>query len=166
MRSFFETLKIWNQYNNPYYYWWKVRKHFVRPKWKLVYHGKEPTWFYGMYINSEYYNRFFDFQIKGLGWKSKWGEYRHEWDPMIILTIFRKYQCVWMLTYVNDQDPDSHTRNVATWEAILDMTSGKHPPLSKIIENHTWIRYKNNEDELSDDSKIYITIDKNIRSYE
>lgn len=29
-------IKIINQYNNPLYYWWKVRKIFKRPKEKFM----------------------------------------------------------------------------------------------------------------------------------
>lgn len=36
-------IKIVNQYNNPLYYWWKVRKIFKRPKCHLII--KKNLWF-------------------------------------------------------------------------------------------------------------------------
>lgn len=140
--------KIFNEYRNPYYYWWKARHIFKRPRWHFMC-GR--VWFYGMPCNLGYYNRFITFRISGLGWKTKWDEYRHEWDPYIMINFFRKYNLVWVLNWINKKDSHSNTRSLATWESILDYLY-RNKSIKWCIDNHVW---------LTKDGDI--TIRKNIR---
>lgn len=126
---------ILNEYNNPLYYWWKVRKIFKRPRMHL-YIGKR-TWFFGMPILDEYYNPIISFNISGLGWKTKYSMVRHEWDPYINIRFFRKWDVIIIFNWVSKHDPNSGIRSMATWEAILDYLYNKKS-LRDCIFEHRW----------------------------
>lgn len=128
--------KIWNEYNNPYFPWWKARKYFKRPKWKTVICGKI-SWFFGLPIRHDYYNRILDIRLSALGWKSKYDSPRHEWNPYIAITLFRKWQIVWMLVYGDKNDPHYLTKNEATWEAMLDYLYF-NIPIDEVVDNNIW----------------------------
>ena len=114
---------IWNQYNNPYYYWWKARKYFKRPKINFMF-GRE-IWFFGLPVRRDYYNRIIDFRLSGLGWKTKYDECRHEWDPYICITFFRTWHLIWIFNWISKKDSTSGTRSMLTWEAILEYVVNK-----------------------------------------
>lgn len=130
-----QKIDIWNQYHNPLYYWWKVRKEFKRPKCHFIY-GKD-LWFFGLYINKNFYNKFIHFRMSGLGWKWKYDEVRHEWDPYIQIVFLRKYHLIWVFNWINPKDKDSYTRSMATWEAILQRIYCKDD-LHECIKNNIW----------------------------
>ena len=65
-------IKIINKYNNPLYYWWKVRKIFKRPKCHLIL--KKNFWFFGLPVRRDYYNSVIDIRFSGLGWKWKYDD--------------------------------------------------------------------------------------------
>lgn len=130
-----QKIKSWNHYNNPLYYWWKVRKEFKRPKCHFI--CTKNLWFFGLYINKKYYNKFIHFRMSGLGWKWKYDEPRHEWDPYIQIVFFRKYHFCWIFNWVNKKDPNSNIRSMATWESILRRIYCKDK-LDKCIEYNTW----------------------------
>lgn len=90
--------KGWNEYNNPWYVWWKCRKYFKKPKWRLFNCGKI-EWFFGLPCRHDYYNRILDIKFSSLGWKDKYNSPRHEWDPYINIVFLRKWQIFWIFTY-------------------------------------------------------------------
>ena len=130
-----QKINLWNQYHNPFYYWWKVRKNFKRPKCHFVY-GKN-LWWFGLYINKNYYNKFIHFRMSGLGWKWKYDECRHEWDPYIQIVFLRKYHLIWVFNWVDKNDKNSYTRSMATWEALLEKYHDK-TKMNKLVQKHTW----------------------------
>lgn len=127
--------KLWNEYHNPFYIWWKCRKWFNVP-YTHFYCGKI-TWFFGMPISKYKYNRVFDFRMSALGWKWKYAHVEHEWDPYIVFTVFRKWQIMWVFNYIHKDDELSNTRNIATWEAMLDMLFN-NKSLNYVIKAHQW----------------------------
>lgn len=128
-------IDLWNEYRNPFYYYWRVRKLFKRPKCHLM-RGKN-IWFFGLCINKKYYNPILSIKLKGLGWKTKWDEYRHEWDPYIQIRFFRKWDLIWIFNWVDKNDEYSSTRSMATWEAILEYLYNKET-LKTSIDNNQW----------------------------
>ena len=128
-------LELWDQYNNPFYYYWKVRKLFKRLKCHFMY-GKD-IWFFGLPIRKEYYNPIISIRTEGLGWKTKYGEFRHEWDPYIQICFFRKWHLIWIFNWVTKDDKDSSIRNMATWEAILEYLYNKES-LKECIDSNQW----------------------------
>lgn len=114
-----------SEYKNPYYWWWKVRKYWKIPKLHLAHIGKI-TWWYGLPISHDYYNKYFDVRLSGLGWKSKYDSPRHEWDPYLCFTLFRKWQLIFIWNFrphFSRKVKEYSTINLATWEAILEMAA-------------------------------------------
>lgn len=136
IKYFINTLpftKLWNEYHNPIYYWWKVRKYFKFPSIRF-YKGKK-TWFFGLPIRNDCYNRFIDIRLSGLGWKDKYNSPRFEWHPYIMIMFFRKWQIIWIFYYKPDH----------TWEAILDyLYYGKS--IEEAIEDNTWVNVNTKEE--------------------
>lgn len=131
-----KKLELWNEYRNPFYHYWKVRKLFKRPKCHFK-RGKN-IWFFGLCINKKYYNPILSIKLHGLGWKTKWDEYRHEWDPYIQIRLFRKWDLIWIFNWVDKNDEYSSTRSMATWEAILGYLYDQKD-LKKCIDNNQWL---------------------------
>lgn len=136
---------------NPLHHWWKVRKVFKRPKCHF-YIGKR-IWFFGLPILDEYYNKYITLNISKLGYKIKYNDVRHEWDPYIQIRLFRKWDIILIFNYIDKNDPDSDTRNCATWEAMIDYIDGKS--LKDCIFEHRWSSLSNKDKR--------ITIKPNIR---
>jgi hypothetical protein len=128
-------IKLWNLYNNPFYHWWLVRKEFKRPKCHFIF--KKNLWFFGLYINPTYYNRFIHIRTSAVGWKDKYDIPRHEWDPFIQIVFFRKWHMVWLFNWVDKTDQRSYISSMATWEAILDRIYYNKDLQTSINEN-TW----------------------------
>lgn len=143
-------LKFFNRNCNPFYYYWKVRKIFKRPKCHLII--KKDLWFFGLPIRKDYYNPIITIRFSGLGWKWKYDEVRHEWDPHIQICLFRKYHIVWIFNWINKYDKgDSNIISMATWEAILDYLYN-HKTIQECINYHAW-----------DSNGRTLTIKENIR---
>lgn len=136
--------KTWNEYYNPFYVWWKVHDLFKFPHIHF-YHGNI-TWFFGMPITKNKYNKRFDFRMSAVGWKTKYNHVEHEWPPYIVITFFRKYQLLWVFNYVTKKDENSWASDIATWEAMLDIIYDDCP-LDKVFNRHLMsndISIKNN----------------------
>lgn len=86
----------WNEYRNPWYYWWKAREYFKRPKAHFLF--RKRFWTFGLPIRRDYYNPVIDIGFHALGWKDKWDSPRHEWDPMICITFSELGICYGYLT--------------------------------------------------------------------
>lgn len=145
--------KGWNEYHNPWYHWWKVRKQFKRPKAHFSF--LKNFWTFGLPIRKEYYNPILDIGFYALGWKDKFNSPRHEWDPMINIVFFRKWHLFWVFNWVKKGDHESSVKSMATWEAILDILYYKHT-LEKAIEDNTWSSPLGEE-------KKYTTIHSNLK---
>lgn len=127
-------IELWNEYHNPFHPYWKVRKIFKRPKCHFMCGTK--IWFFGLILR-QHLNPIIAFHTSSLGWKWKYEEVRHEWDPYIYICLFRKYQFIWIFNWVNKKDEDSCVRSMATWEAILDYLYN-NKTLDQVVEEHQW----------------------------
>ena len=141
----FKKLEIWNEYRNPFYIWWKCRKYFKFPSIK-TYIGKL-TWFFGFPIRTDYLNKFVDFRMSALGWKDKYNSPRHEWDPYISIVLFRKWQLIFTFNYAILGDDCSYTRDIATWEAMLDIVYN-NKSLQQVVNEHQWCKSIDNRKEV------------------
>ena len=151
LKKITQKIKLFNEYRNPFYTWWKVRKIFKRPKCHILI-GKR-IWFFGIAILNQYYNPIISIKTSALGWKWKYDEVRHEWDPYIYICLFRKYQFIWVFNWVDKNDRDSGVRSMATWEAILDYLYN-NKTIEQVVNEHQWGSF--------DDSPT-ITINDNIK---
>ena len=141
--------RTWNEYRNPFYVWWKCRKVFKFP-YVHLYVGKV-TWFFGMPIIRDMYNRVIDFRMSAVGWKLKYDYVVYEWDPYIVFTFFRRWQIMLIFNYVIKGDKWSSFRNSETWEAMLEIVYNKQT-LDETIKRHTL-----------QDNKELITITDNLK---
>lgn len=118
-------LKYWNEYNNPFYYWWKVRKYYkFKYRWVI---GKY-YWQFGDWIRMP---KVF-FKCMGLGWKSKYDSYRFEWPPYILFRFF-KWQIRFVVGPTELVSPDIY------WESILEATDKTDKrSFKEIIDSHVW----------------------------
>lgn len=155
-------IKSWNQYHNPFYHWWKVRKYFKRPK--VHFSFVKDFWTFGLPIRRDYYNKIIDIRLYALGWKDKFNEPRHEWDPMICITFFRTWHLLWIFNWVVKEENNSFTRSMATWEAILDY-SYYDKTISQAIDDHVW-GYTNKEKENDSITIIPNITKKGMQEYE
>ena len=107
--------------------WIEVKKYFTRPHWA---HPLKYDWRWCI----------FRLEIRPLGWKTKWGEYRHEENPKIMLCVFGK-MFEWQLC----PGKDEHGENIDLqyWETVLLLPDllKKHTQSKAVweaIENNTW----------------------------
>lgn len=129
-----QKFNVWNEYKNPLMPYWKVRKLFKRPKCHFMYGTN--IWFFGLLLKN-HLNPILSINTSSLGWKWKYDDVRHEWDPYIYICLFRKYQFIWVFNWVDKNDRDSSVRSMATWEAILEYLYKDHP-LEQVIEENVW----------------------------
>lgn len=137
--------KHWNEYNNPFYVWWECQDWFHRPNCH-IYCGKK-IWFFGLPITDRYYNKILDIRFSAIGWKWKYERIEHEWDPYISITLFKKWQLIFIFNYITKDDEDSSTRNIATWEAMLDMVYN-NKTLYQVVNRHQWCKSVDNRKEV------------------
>lgn len=126
--------KGWNEHHNPLYHWWKAKKYFKFPN--IHFYSGKIKWFFGFPIKKEYLNRILDIRLSSLGYKTKWDEFRHEWDPYISIVLFRKWQLLLVFNWIND-DENSNVRSMATWEALLDHIY-YNKSITECINTHIW----------------------------
>lgn len=139
----------WNEYHNPFYHWWKVRKYFKMPYVHFIH--KKDFWCYGCYARKDLYNKYVHIRFGAVGWKDKDSGPSYEYDPMIEIVFFRKYHLVWIFNWVTKDDPDSWIKNITTWEAILDMIYYEKS-LDTVVK-----------ESVCSDKERYITIENNLR---
>ena len=90
----------------------------------------------------------FGFDYCTLGWKTKWDEYRFEWEPRLSFVAFKKQIVIGFQSPMDFKD--------VYWEAWLyynNCTEGtKDQRFTKLINNHCckWISYKNGTEETID----------------
>lgn len=111
-------------YNNPLYYWWKVRKLFKLPC--NLYIGR-----YGWNFGDRILMPKIYFTIQGLGWKTKYEDYRFEWPPYILFKFFN--WCIRISFGPLDRCyPDIY------WESILEYLYRYDQNLYITASNHIW----------------------------
>lgn len=135
IKKLIKRLKVKNEFKNPFYHWWKVRKEFKRPKCHFIF--KKDLWFFGLYIKREYYNKFIHIRTSAVGWKDKYDSPRHEWDPFVQIVFFRKWHMCWVFNWIDPKDPKSYVKSMATWEAILNRIYYSKT-LDACIDENTW----------------------------
>ena len=144
--------KGWNEYRNPLYHWWKMRKYFKRPK--IHFFTRKYFYTFGCPARRDWYNPIISFHTTAVGWKEKYDTPRFEWNPMVQIVFFRKYHLVWYICWnKKSSNFDEVTKNQATWEALLGM----------LYFNQTIKQARNSNVWESERGKIYI--DSNLTKY-
>ena len=116
-------IKYWNEYHNPFYYWWKVRKLF---KFKYKLYVGEYHWSFGDYIRKSPVT----LRFIVLGWKTKYGSFRHEWNPCIYFKFFK-----WQIRFIIGPIKEC----TWYWETILDWVYNEDKlTFAECVNNNTW----------------------------
>lgn len=150
--------KFFNEFTNPYHYWWKVRKYWKMPKIHLAHIGKI-TWWFGLPDSREHYKKKLDIIISGLGCKDKDNAPRFEWDPYLCITFFRRWQIIFVWNYCHyfvkkwNREVEIETSE-HTWESIVNMAEyGRYDVIDPRLGH-----YKNGIWEY-----IYLPVTKNLK---
>jgi hypothetical protein len=105
--------------------------------------------------------KYFGINIVYLGWKTKYNNYRFEWNPMISIVLFGKQFCIWFIPKVQqDHTIDSY------WEAWLTYkykTKGtKFERLIQLFEKYscTWV-----DNKTKNDHYLFILKKKYLKTY-
>lgn len=125
--NFIRFLFNWNicEYGNPFFYIKNCPIWLKKPKFK---------WYIGKYIPKygDYANSIIGFWYDGLGWKDKYDSPRFEWNPYILLKIFKwciRLDIVSPNNINNDED--------IYWETLLDAIE-YNKDFKTCIKENTW----------------------------
>lgn len=93
----------------------------------------------GTYVFKEV--KYFWFNIIPLGWKTKFGNYRFEWNPMISFVFFKKQFVIWIQPNTIDEADSVY------WEAFLTYNDTKGDKITRFkqtIRKYSciWISYQ------------------------
>lgn len=105
--------------------------------------------------------RKFGFNLIYFGWKTKWDEYRFEWEPGISFVAFNKQIVLKITAPIDFRD--------VYWEAWLYYkykTKGTQlDRIQQTIKEHsaTWVRYSKNEDNISTNYYLQILKEKYLK---
>lgn len=113
----------WNLFNiyisNPFKTYWKARKLFKRPKTKVRFFWKNAL-NYSPYVWGGTIGRFLDIYIGDICWKDKWNSPRHERNPIIYISLFKRFGFV-IYPEVTTVDEFGQKKNADMdyWEYLL-----------------------------------------------
>lgn len=111
---------------NPFKTWWKVRKYFKFPK------------LYISYTTKYYCDHWLSIETFDITWKDKWNSPRHEINPRITISIFKKFA-------LNISIEGNIKYSWIYWETILDYLYYTND-LKKALENNDgWRDSKGNK---------------------
>jgi len=78
--------------------------------------GLKTKWYFGkVAVGIPYFlpKKWFQFNYVSLGWKTKYDDFRHEWDPLFSLVLFNRQIAVWFV-------PNADCCSSIYWEAWLN----------------------------------------------
>ena len=112
---------------NPFIIWWKARRYFKFPK--LRFYACRKGYMDMFPINDDLVAKWVDITFRELWWKDKWRSPRHEFNPIIKLVLFRRYETG--VIFTNKVD------DMIYWETILDyLYYSKN--IYKSVNNNIW----------------------------
>jgi len=89
--------------------------------------------------------KYFGFHFISLGWKTKWGEYRFEWNPCISIVLFGKQLFIGIIPNIDPNSMyDCYWETWLNYEYDTNKSLSKLERLEELISKHscTWIHYK------------------------
>ena len=115
----------------PYNFILAARKDFIMPDINF-YTFKEGSDFYKSDMLTDSNNHIL---VRELMWKTKYGDYRFEWCPMIQLKFFGRY-FIWLFEAPGNKD------NLDYYESILNYLYRDGNDINLTIKNYCWKTYK------------------------
>ena len=111
---------------NPLKTWWKARKFFKFPKWKVKLHYVYPYEGYP-YASYKVLGLILDINIRDLIWKDKWDSPRHEFNPLIYICLFRKFALtIYPYIYYYNEFGEKENGDMYYWEYLVDYVYYSH----------------------------------------
>ena len=132
-----------------FWYWWKCRRDFLKPvivKHKLKRGDCLNSDYF--YLNTDVNNKLLHIDFHPLDWKTKYGDYRFEGVPYIIIVLKNK-AWVWGLEAPLWEQLSNHSwqrNNMLYWEGILDYRYTYNKNIIKTYQNNIWVRHYNVQD--------------------
>ena len=109
--------------------WRPVKKYFCKPSIKYL-----GDWYTD-------WRTIFRFEINKLQWKTKYGEYRHEEDPNIMLTVFG-HVIKWTVSPVKDNNGEDislqYYETILLLQDYLKKYDNKSEAVYKAVRDNTW----------------------------
>ena len=95
--------------------------------------------------------KYFGWHFTTLGWKTKWEDYRFEWNPSLSVVIFGKQLFITIIPKMEKADGDNYLKIDSYWEAWLnyeyrtDKSKSKEERVEELykIYSCTWIGSEN-----------------------
>lgn len=112
--------------------------------------------------------KYFHWYFTSLGWKTKWSDYRFEWNPSLSIVIFGKQLFIEIVPNI-----DKKCMHDVYWEAWLNYEYKTNKKLSKSerleelvkIYTCTWISYSKDKEPITTDYYPYILKNKYLNKY-
>lgn len=102
---------------NPFKTWWKARKYFKFPEIRVCFTTSKYSF---PYASGYWRGKILDVCIKDVTWKDKWDSPRHEYNPVIFISLFSKFS-LWIqftMSYKNEFG-EKEDGSMEYWEYIL-----------------------------------------------
>jgi len=96
--------------------------------------------------------KYFGFHFTSLGWKTKWNDYRFEWNPCISIVLFGKQLFIGIVPNIDPNSMhDCYWEMWLNYEYKTDKSLSKLDRLKELISKYscTWVHYK-------DDKKVSV----------
>ena len=114
IKLLWDKFKCYWSYTFPLYDYLKCRKYIKRPSLLFIkFNNLDNNWFFGLPANRIYYYPIISIECSNVGWKDKYDEPRWEYNPYLVVVLFRKWMFGWQIGWKD------YINNLTTWELIL-----------------------------------------------
>ena len=103
--------------------------------------------------------KYFGWNFTSLGWKTKYDDYRFEWNPSLSIVVFGKQLFIQVLPKLDDiMKIDCYWETYLTYENTTDKTKSKAERLKELKEKHscTYTSYRSGEEPVTTDYYQFI----------
>lgn len=111
--------------------------------------------------------KWFHWHFTTLGWKTKFDEFRHEWNPMISIVILKKQFVIFILPNVDNNRHDTYWEAWLNYHYTTDNKLSMSKRLIQLFNNYscTWLRWSGGN-EVKTDYYYEILKPKYLKLYE
>lgn len=110
--------------------------------------------------------KWFHIHFTTLGWKTKWDEFRHEWNPLLSIVLLNRQFVMFILPNVDFERSDSYWEIWLYYHFRTDKELSKTERLKQVFKQHscTWISSKDGVD-TTVDHYLHVLKNKYIDMY-
>jgi hypothetical protein len=87
----------------------------------------------------------FSIRYISLGWKTKYGDFRHTWDPLLSIVFCKKQFVMFVKPNIKEGSFTEYWESWLNYRYKTDRILSVDERVKQLIKNHsaTWVRYKN-----------------------